>query len=63
MSKKSFSYLNKDYLSYVDNLLKKKPKKSEHKATPQKVLKQKNQRLSEKNDNVYHKFMNYEFIG
>jgi uncharacterized membrane protein len=61
--KNSYKEINNDYLCYVDNLLKKKPKKSKHKAKPQKALKERNQTILNANDNIYHKFLNYEFKG
>ena len=61
--KKSFRHLHNDYLGYVDNLLKKNPKKSKYKAKPSKALKEKNQTILNANDNIYHKFLNYEFKG
>lgn len=61
--KKSFCYLDKDYLSYVDNLLKKKPKKRFKNIKPQKPLKERNQTMVNEIDNTYHKFLNYEFKG
>ena len=58
--KKSYRHLNNDYLAYVDNLLKKKPKKRFKNIKPQKTLKQRNQTIENGNDNIYHKFLNYE---
>ena len=61
--KKSYCHLDKDYLSYVDNLLKKKPKKRFKNIKPQKSLTERNQTMVNEVDNTYHKFLNYEFKG
>jgi hypothetical protein len=61
--KKSYCHLDKDYFAYVDNLLKKKPKKRFKNIKPQKSLKERNQTMVNEVDNTYHKFLNYEFKG
>lgn len=53
--KKSYKSIDKDYLDYVDNLLKKKPKKSEYKGKANQTLKNKNNNLDFANDKYAEK--------